>query len=78
MTPVNKIPVVKKTDFTNKTRMLLSFQQRKQLLIEQQEKIAQIRTKISTRKLAYIWLRKYFYPRRVLNGEILPLPSQIQ
>ena len=78
MTSANRIPVVKKTDLTNRTRML-SFQQRKQLLIEQQERIAQIRTKISTRKLAYIWLRKHFYPRRFLNREILlPLPSQIQ
>lgn len=87
--PNKTASIGKKLDSTNKKttppRRVLSFQQRKQLEKERQEKLAVLKSKIVTRKLAYIWLRKYFYPRsggkrpsQTREGPMFLLPSQIK
>lgn len=71
-----------KSPTTNRPKVL-SYQQRKALMLEAKEKLekdlALIRQKIILRKFAHIWLRKHFYSTNSLNQRRnLLLPSQLK
>lgn len=82
----NKSPAKKKeSEPDSRTpKRMTSFQQRKQIQKEFLEKLAHLKSKIVTRKLAYIWLRKYFYRQisaitsTTQPNRALLLPSQIK
>ena len=83
-TKVAATKTTSKSPTINRTKVL-SYQQRKALMLEAKEKLekdlALLRQKIILRKFAHIWLRKHFYSKNSLlkqQGKNLLLPSQLE
>lgn len=95
----NKSPQTKQTSILNKpevkvtplkpavnktpTRQVLTYQQKKQIQLENKtkfdKKVQEIREKIIQRKFGYQWIRIYFYSKsKIKSANKLLLPSQLE
>jgi hypothetical protein len=78
---VLKSPLKQTTNKINSIRPVLTFQQKRQLEIERKAKFEQdllvIRQKVILRKFGYLWLRLFFYARKIAQRPLL-LPSQTE